>query len=211
MDGLYVIDCIVGLTFALAATLTLLNVELPKTVAEQREWGVAAKGSRRLDPARNQVIVTVNHLGSTEYIGMVPKPSGTITLDAAIPRCRMSRRAIPIADVKTAVAQFDPDSNGDHFFDTAKYPVPTFVSNKVVSTGGSATIASKLTIHRISRLVGSRRASSAPAASFGLVRKWPSTFPATTTINRSNFGMGNGLPMVSDLVDLSINAGFEAR
>ena len=36
-------------------------------------------------------------------------------------------------------------------------------------------------------------------------------FAATATIKRSDFGLTNSIPLVSDRVDLTINAGFEAQ
>ena len=48
-------------------------------------------------------------------------------------------------------------------------------------------------------------------AQFWGAKKEAIGFAATTSIKRSDFGMGFDVPLVSDKVDLVINAGFEAE
>ena len=97
------------------------------------------------------------------------------------------------------------------FFDAAKFPEAHFTSTKVVTNDTDATIYGNLTIKGVTkpatlqaRFVGAGTNPRPPnKATIG--------FAATAMIKRSDFGVNFGAPIISDRVDLVINAAFEAQ
>jgi polyisoprenoid-binding protein YceI len=169
------------------------------------------KGTYKIDPFHTQVIWTVNHLGYTEYSGMFTNPTGTLVLDPAKPAASKVEVSFPIAGVKTTVAELDGKLPAADFFDAAKFPNATFVSTNVVTSGSNATITGNLTIHGVTKIVVLKARFIGAGPEFWGDKKMAFGFAATTSIKRSDFGISQGIPLVSDRVDLTINAGFEAQ
>lgn len=118
--------------------------------------------------------------------------------------------SFPIKAVRTTVTALDEHLQKAEFFDAAKYPLGRFVSTKVVVRGLSATITGNPTLKGVTRpvvlqarFVGAGKAVMGPP-------KLNLGFAATPTIMRSDFGISAGIPLVSDKVDLTINAAFVA-
>lgn len=168
-------------------------------------------GTYAVEPAHSQVLFTVNHLGFSEYSGQFTNPTGTLTVDPAQPGRSKVEISFPIKDVRTTVTALDQHLQKPEFFDSAKFPEGRFVSTKVMAQGMSATIMGNLTLKGVTkpvvlqaRFVGAGKAvMGPPKINFG--------FAATTSIKRSDFGISYGLPLVSDKVDLTINAAFVAQ
>ena len=96
------------------------------------------------------------------------------------------------------------------FFDAATYPTAKFVSTKVVATGDKATITGDLTLKGVTKPVV-LQATFVGAGANPMNKKLNFGFRATGKINRSDFGLGMAVPVVSDKVDLTINAAFAAN
>jgi polyisoprenoid-binding protein YceI len=166
-------------------------------------------GTYNLETRHSQVLFTVNHLGFTEYTGQFTQPTGTLVLDPANPANDKVDVTFPIDKVSTTVPGLDTHLKTPDFFDMAQFPEGKFVSTKVTVNGTTAIIAGDLTLHGVTkpvvlnaRFIGAGVSGPAKKLNFG--------FAATTTINRSDFGLKYLVPMVSDKVDLVINAGFVA-
>ncbi|WP_457312123.1 YceI family protein [Sphingomonas sp. UYAg733] len=157
------------------------------------------------------MLFTVNHLGFTEYSGQFTTPTGTLTLDPAHPAASKVSISFPVAKVSTTVAELDTKLQSAEFFDAAKFPAITFVSTKVVAKGTTAIITGNLTIKGITKPVTLNARLIGAGKAFWGEKKTNVGFAATTAIKRSDFGMGSGVPLVSDRIDLVINAGFEAK
>ena len=92
------------------------------------------------------------------------------------------------------------------FFDPAKYPAMTFVSDRVTVQGKRATIAGKLTMHGVTKPL-TLQASFVGAGT--MMGKRTIGFTATGTLKRSEYGVTAALPLVSDEVQIEISAAFE--
>ena len=167
-------------------------------------------GTYQVEPRHSQVLFTVNHLGFTEYTGQFTQPTGTLVVDTANPGNSKVDVTIPIDKVLTTVPQLDAHLKTPDFFDATKFPTAKFVSTKVTVNGTTATIAGNLTVKDVTKpVVLNARFVGAGNATQG-AKKLNFGFAATTSINRSDFGISYALPGVSDKVDLTINAGFVA-
>ena len=113
--------------------------------------------------------------------------------------------------MSTTVEGLNEHLQKPEFFDAAQFPTGEFVSTKVVVAGNSATITGNLTLKGVTRpVVLTARFVGAGIMPMG-AKKLNVGFAATTTIKRSDFGISYGIPLVSDDVELTINAAFEAE
>jgi polyisoprenoid-binding protein YceI len=161
-----------------------------------------------VDTAHTQVAWAVNHLGFNVYHGLLGGATGTLTLDPARPAAASVTIDIPLAQAVTTSTGLDKHLATADFFDTAKYPTAQFRSTSVAVTGTRARITGNLTLRGVTRPVVLEAVFT--GAGPNPMNKKPTVgFEATTSIQRSQFGMGYGLPAVGDKVDLRITAAFE--
>ena len=199
------------LATVLALAAAPLLAQMPTTAPGAPDPSRVVAGSYQIDTAHSQVLFTVNHLGFTEYTGQFVTPSGTLTLDPANAANDKVDVSFPIASVSTTVPALNAHLQTPDFFDAAKFPTGSFTSTSVTVTGTTATIDGNLTLKGVTKPVKLHaRFVGAGAAPMG-PPKVNVGFSATTTIKRSDFGISYGIPLVSDKVDLVINAAFAAE
>jgi polyisoprenoid-binding protein YceI len=191
------------LSLALAVPLLAQAPSPPGAPDPARE----ASGSYTVDTPHTQVLFTVNHLGFTEYTGQFTNPTGTLVLDKANPAASKLEIVFPIDKVVTTVPALDTHLKSPDFFDAARFPEGKFVSTKIVARGQTATISGELTLKGVTRPVV-LQAHFVGAGADMRSKKAYVGFAATTTIKRSEWGI-TYLPIVSDEVKLTINAGFK--
>lgn len=172
-------------------------------------------GTYSADPAHTLVGWRVSHLGINDTFGIFGSILGTLTIDPAhLDQAAVSVR-IPVRKLTTASAVltghlFMPAADGgkpDYFGPQA--PDALFVSTRVIpgADGRTARIEGNLTLNGITRpvaldaqFVGAGKNPLGGALTVG--------FHATTSIQRSDFGLVADLPLVGDKVDLQISAAF---
>ena len=201
----------IALVAVLALASAPLLAQMPSSPPGAPDPPRVVAGTYKVDSGHTQVLFTVNHLGFTEYTGQFTQPTGSLTLDPANAANDKVEITFPIDKVSTTVAALDTHLKAADFFDAAKFPEGKFVSTKVTVTGTTATIAGDLTLKGVTKpVVLNARFVGAGNGPMG-AKKLNVGFAATTSIKRSDFGIAYGIPMVSDKVDLVINAGFQAE
>ncbi len=111
---------------------------------------------------------------------------------------------LPLAGLNSFTAKFDEHLRSADFFDAAKFPSATFKSTKVESAGtNKLTVTGDLTIKDITRPVVLDVTINA-AGEHPMMKVPAVGFDATTTLKRSDFGVGAYAPNVSDEVQLRI-------
>lgn len=187
-----------------------LVAQMPTTPPGAPIAARAVAGTYKVDSNHTQVLFTLNHLGFTTYTGQFVEPTGTLVLDPKNPAKNLVDVSFPIAKVRTSVAALDAHLQKPEFFDAAQFPDGRFVSTKVTVTGTTATITGDLTLKGVTKPVVLKARFVGAGDNF--MNKKPTVgFSATTSIKRSDFGIKFLVPLVSDQVDLTINAGFEAK
>ncbi len=159
-----------------------------------------------LDPSHTNVTWSANHLGFSNPSGKFAKVEGTVTLDEAKPANSKLNVTISTASIVTGIEKFDEHLKSKDFFNAEKFPVATFVSDKVEVTGkDTAKVHGNLTLLGVTKSevldVKLNKIGENPMS-----KKKTAGFSATTTIKRSEFGMGYGIPNVSDDVKIAIEA-----
>ncbi len=193
--------------FALAA-LFAVPAFAADAPAPRKDLKETPSGVYELDPMHTNLGWRVNHLGFSYLLGRFAAPSGTLKLDAAKPEQSSIDITIETASITTASSELAGKLLMADFFDAKKFPKATFVSKRVRATGpGEGAVEGELTLHGVTKpvtlkteLIGAGQNPFAKSAALG--------FHATTTINRSDFGIGAYVPMVSDAVELTIDTEF---
>ena len=158
-----------------------------------------------LDPNHTQVQFIWNHYGFTDLTGQFGKIEGTLEFDEADPTKASVNATIAIDSLDSNVKKLDGVLTGGDYFDAQKFPTATFKSTRVERAGEHGLkVTGDLTLHGVTRPVvldvvinkiGPHPMAGRAAAGFD----------ATTTIKRSDFGISNYVPNVSDEIRLSIS------
>ena len=191
---------------ALALIAAPAIAQMPREAPGKPDASRVAAGSYTVETTHTQVRFGVLHMGFNPYFGPFSPASGTLTLDPARPAATSVTIEVPIASVQTPSDKLTEELKSPQFFDGAKFPTMKFVSDKVTINGTHATIAGQLTMHGVTRPL-TLDATFVGAGSF--MGKNQVGFTATGTVNRSDFGVTYGVPLVTDAVTIDITAAFQ--
>lgn len=163
----------------------------------------------KFDPSHAQVLFSYNHLGFSTTYGLFSGFDGTATIDEGNIAGAAVKLEIKIEDMLTGWEKRDAHFKSADFFDVSQFPLATFVSKSVESTGDqTAKITGDLTIAGQTKEI-------VLDAKLNKVGQHPSNnkdwagFDASTQIKRSDFGLGKFAPFVSDEVDIKISVELE--
>ncbi|PKP84039.1 MAG: hypothetical protein CVT80_10390 [Alphaproteobacteria bacterium HGW-Alphaproteobacteria-2] len=161
-----------------------------------------------LDPGHSQVLFSYNHLGYSTTWGMFGGFEGEIMFDQEDPAASSVSVSIPVRSMLTGWEKRFQDFMSPDFFDAQEGDVATFTSTGIQVTGeNTALITGDLTINDITQpaVLDAKlnQAGVHPQAN----KPWAG-FDATTTILRSDFGLGLFAPFVGD--EVTINISIEA-
>lgn len=164
----------------------------------------AAAVTYKIDPNHTDVVASWSHFGFSNPIAHFGKVDGSITYDPAKPEASSVSVTIPLDGLNSHVPDFDEHLKSADFFDAAKYPNITFKSTKVEAAGtGKLKVTGDLTVHGVTKPsvlnVTINKIGEQPMA-----KRAAAGFEATTTLKRSEFGIGKYAPNVSDEVKIHI-------
>ncbi|MFM9977200.1 MAG: YceI family protein [Sphingomonadaceae bacterium] len=174
-------------------------------------------GSYTADASHTLVGWEVNHFGFNDYYGLFGDITGTLVLDPARPQDAKVDISIPIGKVTTASAgltehmlRAGKDGGKPDFFGPAPAPA-RFVSTSVTidpKDRTKAKIVGNLTMNGVTKPV-TLEAEFTGAGINPFNKKETVGFEAETEIKRSEWGIGYGIPLVGDDVELDISVAFE--
>ncbi len=170
---------------------------------------LVAAGTYQVDPNHTQVTWTVNHMGFSMLSGQFGAGTGSITVDPARPAATRVEVTFPVDQLSVTSAPFANHLKSKDFFDVATNPTARFVSTGVTPMGDHFMLNGNLTIKGVTKPV-QLTARFVGAGANPMNKKVNFGFIAAGSINRSDFGLGMAVPVVSDKVDLTINAAFQA-
>jgi polyisoprenoid-binding protein YceI len=177
--------------------LCVLTLLAGTALAQVQTWNI--------DPNHTAAQFSVRHMGISTVRGAFTKVSGTAQYDPANPSKSSVEATIDAASIDTRVSMRDDDLRSDHYFDVAKYPTITFKSKSAQPAGtGKLKITGDLTIHGTTKeVVLDVDGPSAPVTDpRGNTHIGAS---ASTTIKRSDFGVGSSNPMIGDEITITID------
>ena len=164
----------------------------------------AAPVTYKLDPAHTSVVAQWNHFGFSNPFAHFGNVEGTLVYDAANPGNSSVQVTLPLSGLESFTPKFNEHLRSADFFDAASFPNATFKSTKVEAVGaGKFKVTGELTIKDITRSVV-LDATLNKAADHPMSKAPTIGFDATTTISRTEFGVGAYAPNVGDTVTLRI-------
>ncbi|WP_293883844.1 YceI family protein [Sphingomonas sp.] len=198
--------------FALSVPLGSLPVfaQMPTTAPGTPDPLRVVAGTYKVDPSHTQILWQLNHMGFSLFDGAFGDPTGTLQLDPKKPGAAVLDIEIPIARITTTNAKLNEHLLSADFFDATKFPTATFKSTRVEVNGQTANIQGNLTLKGVTKPVV-LAATFIGAGTHPMTKGTAIGFRATTTIKRSEFSLGYGVPVVGDTVTLTINAAFDLQ
>ncbi|MEA9557587.1 YceI family protein [Xanthomonas nasturtii] len=163
-----------------------------------------ASGTYTLDPSHTDVLAQWSHFGFSNPSAHFGNVDGTLVYDAADVTKSTVQVTLPLSGLNSFTAKFDEHLKSGDFFDAAKFPTATFKSTKVESAGANKlTVTGDLTIKDQTKPVVLDVTLNG-AGEHPMKKVAAAGFDATTTIKRSDFGVGQYAPNVSDEVKIRI-------
>jgi polyisoprenoid-binding protein YceI len=165
----------------------------------------AATVAYTLDPGHTQVQFHWSHLQFSHPGANFDRVAGRLDWDAEdITRSSVSV-TMPVAGLHTHVDALDAELKTAPWFDAEKFPNVTFASTRVERTKDKRRfrITGNLTARGVTRVVV-LDATLNHVGPYPMLEVPAVGFDATTRIKRSDFGLGNGVPMVGDELDVRI-------
>jgi polyisoprenoid-binding protein YceI len=164
----------------------------------------AAPVTYKLDPHHTMVLFSWNHFGYSNPTADIGLGEGTVTFDEQNPANSSVQVTLPLTRLDTHVTELDEHLKKADFFDAAKYPVITFKSTRVEPLGGHKfKVTGDLSVHGVTRPVV-LDATLNKVGPHPMGKTQSIGFDATTTLKRSDFGVGAYVPNVSDEVHVRI-------
>ena len=164
----------------------------------------AAPVTYKIDPNHTDVTAQWSHFGFSNPIAHFGDVDGAITYDPDNVGQSSVEVTLPLSGLGAHVPAFNEHLRSDDFFDAANHPQVTFKSTRVEAAGeGKLRVIGDLTIRGVTKevvldttinKVGEQPMAKRPAAGFD----------ATTTVKRTDFGLGLYAPNVSDEVQIRI-------
>lgn len=163
----------------------------------------AAPETYVIDTTHTKPRFEYNHLGFSTQLSRFDTTSGTITLDRTAKTGAVDV-TIDAKSVNTGYALFNEHIQAEDFFDTQKYPVITFKSDRMKFDGDKpVAVDGNLTVKGITKPV-TLTITSFKCMPHPMLKKDACGANATATVKRSEFNMGKHVPYVSDEVTLTI-------
>jgi polyisoprenoid-binding protein YceI len=178
-------------------TFGLLAAAAPAVLAQTTTW--------KSDPAHSEVDFSIVHMSLSNVHGRFGTVDATIVSDSQDVTKSTVKATIHMDGINTGVAARDNDLKSEKYFNVAQYPTATFASTSIAKGGSGLTVNGNLTIKGVTKpVVLDVSGPTGPVQ--GMDKKQHEGFNATTTIHRSDFGIGAGLPtaVLSEDVKLTI-------
>jgi len=169
----------------------------------------AAPVAYTLDPNHTQVQFSWNHMQFSNPEAGFDDVTGTLMWDAENIAKSSVTVTIDVGSIHSHVAALNEKLKSAEFLDAAHYPKATFVSTRVQPTGvdDHLRIDGNLTVHGATHPV-TLDAQIKHVGIYPMLEVPAAGFTASTVIKRAQFGVGEGIPYVSD--DLQVRITTEA-
>lgn len=165
---------------------------------------IAAPVTYKIDPNHTDVIASWSHMGFSNPSAHFGRVDGTIVYDAANVSKSSVNVIIPLSGMNSHVADFDKHLSSSELFDFAKFPDITFRSTKVQPAGkNKLLVTGNVTVRGVTKPAVLNVTLNGQGM-HPMAKKQAIGFDATTTLKRSDFGLGYAVPAVSDKVSIRI-------
>lgn len=158
-----------------------------------------------LDASHSQVLFSYDHLGFSTTYGMFSGFEGEIMFDANDAANSSVNVSMPVMSMFTGWEQREGHFMSDDFFAAQEGDLVTFKSTSIEVTGeNTAKITGDLSMNDVTKSVVLDATLNQKGDHPFANKPWMG-FDATTTLVRSDFGVGAFAPAVSDEVEVQIS------
>jgi polyisoprenoid-binding protein YceI len=171
----------------------------------------AATTTYTFDKNHTEVRFCWNHLGVSRQCAHFLNYEGELVYDDAKPENSKFNITFKTDSIETLVPIFNEHMKGEKLFDTKNFPEATFKSTTFEKTGEkTGKVTGDLTIKGVTKPVtldialnfaGTHPGSKKPALGVG----------ATTSVKRTDFGVSQGAPFVSDVVSIEVQTELQQK
>lgn len=169
---------------------------------------VAGAETYQLEKSHADLVFSINHAGFTEKHGLFRDLEATLDYDPRSPQNSRVTVIVKMSSLDTVWPARDDDVKGEAFLNVAKYPEMRFVSTRVTKLATDMlSIEGNLTLHGVTKPL---------ALQAKLNKQGPNPFDhrptlgftANGSLRRSDFGISNYLPLIGDVVTITIDVEF---
>ena len=196
---------IAGLALAVAVAVSL-------PAAAQLASDVPA-GTYKIDPTHASLTWKVSHMGMSNYTARFTKLDATLAFDPAKPETAKLTATVDPTSIRTDYPFVEKENFDKVLVESAKWfnagvaKTITFNSTAVKMTGAkTADVTGDLTLLGVTKPVVLKVTFNGGMKEHPFTKKPAIGFSATGVVKRSEFGMGNAIPVVGDDVTLLIEA-----
>ena len=197
----------------------ICNSKLPGAlvlVALLLAWPVAVQADIWvLDKKASSVHFSYDHFGLSRQRGRFSDIDGRLEFSPTDPDSGAVDITIRAGAISTGVVELDQLLRSGDFFDVQRHPLIRFKSTGVIKTGErTGEVNGELTLLGITQPVTLKVAwnytGEYPLSGINPVYqgRWVSGFSARAVIERSRWGMKRGIPLLSDDIEIDIEAEF---
>jgi polyisoprenoid-binding protein YceI len=179
----------------------ILALAAPLALAQTATWVS--------DPNHSEVDFSIIHMSVSKIHGRFGNVNASIVYNEADVTKSTVTATIGVDTVDTGVDARNTHLKSPDFFDIATMPTATFTSTSVVKNGNHLTVTGNLTLHGVTKpvvldVVGPNGSMTDPKG------KVHTGFSATTTLDRTAFGIGSKFPAAMVGNDVSLDIELEA-
>lgn len=198
-----VLTIVIGVWLASCGTLIKPNV---KTGIVQLE-----KGSYKLDQTHVAVLFKINHMGLSTFVGRFNKVDATLEFDPGNIAAAKLSAIIDVASLDVNNSDLEETLRSSSWLDTGKYPQAFFKTTNVsVLDQNSAVFVGELTLHGVTAPINLTVTFNGGANNI-LTGFYTLGFSASSTFNRSTFGVDYLIPAIGDQVSIEVFAEFQQQ
>ncbi|MEP5760330.1 MAG: YceI family protein [Litoreibacter sp.] len=158
-----------------------------------------------LDSSHSQVLFNYDHIGFSTTYGMFSGIDGEILFDEANPSASSVNVSIPVKSMFTGWEKREGHFLSADFFNVEESALVTFKSTSIEVTGeNTANITGDLTMAGVTKAVVLDATLNKTGIHPQANKPWLG-FDATTSVLRTDFGLGKFAPNVSDEVKIAIS------
>ena len=173
-------------------------------VASVTTFTIAKPVDYTIDPTHTATVFSWNHFGFSTPSANFSDIQGTISVDNAKPANSSVNVTIPLSSLNTNVKALDEHLKNADFFNAEKYQNITFKSTKVQAVGKNKyKITGNLTVKDVTKPVVLDAVLNKQGV-HPMTKAQSIGFNATTSFDRSAFGVGAYVPNVGDKITVNI-------
>ena len=195
----------------LAALFMLLMLAIQPALAGKNYESFALQdapaGKYVLDKTHGYITFSYSHQGYSRPWLRFRSIDSTLEVNSSDVNQSVLDVVVDTDSIDSGVDVFDEHLRGDKFFDVAKYPTIKFAATEVVVEGANVSITGDLTIKDTTKPVTLEGVFNKGGLHFRS-KKPMLGFSASVSLKRSEWGMGQYVPVVGDAVDVVIEVEY---